>query len=111
MSKANAVGFRRGAMLLAIGMATVASASDWYVDPVNGSDAYDGTASNVVSGTVGPCRTLFYVATKKAEANDTVWLMPGVYAEGSGTAADDTTRRLRVSNRPGLKFRDRKSVV
>lgn len=35
-----------------------AMAADWYVDSVGGSDLYDGTSSNYVSGTVGPKKTL-----------------------------------------------------
>lgn len=45
-------------MMVVAGVAAVVSAGEWYVDPVAGNDDYDGTASNVVSATVGPRRTL-----------------------------------------------------
>ena len=63
--------------------ALVAQANEWYVEPVIGNDAYDGTSSNVVSDTKGPFRTLQGAMTNaQLKAYDTVWLLPGTYAEG-----------------------------
>lgn len=79
-------------------------ANEWYVDPVNGNDAYDGTSSNVVSDTVGPRRTLAGIMGK-AMGGDTVWLLPGEYAEKTMTDTGDCNRRLQVKNRPNMRFR------
>lgn len=35
-----------------------ATYNDWYVDPTNGNDEYDGTSATFVSGLVGPIKTL-----------------------------------------------------
>ena len=61
-----------------------AMAADWYVDAVGGSDLYDGTSSNYVSGTVGPKKTLQAALDLAGLASgDTLWLLPGDYNEGS----------------------------
>ena len=61
-----------------------AMAADWYVDAVGGSDLYDGTSSNYVSGTVGPKKTLQAALDIAGLASgDTLWLLPGDYNEGS----------------------------
>ncbi|MCQ2391987.1 MAG: DUF1565 domain-containing protein [Kiritimatiellae bacterium] len=93
-------------MMVVAGVAAVVSAGEWYVDPVAGNDDYDGTASNVVSATVGPRRTLAGIM-QKVSANDTIWLMPGEYADGvmDMTSDNDGPRRLNVANKPGLRFR------
>ena len=81
-----------------------AFANEWYVDPVNGKDTYDGTSSNVVSDTTGPRRTLVGIMELVGK-NDTIWLLPGDYAEKSVVAEDDSPRRLEIANKTGLKFR------
>ena len=81
-----------------------AFANEWYVDPVNGNDTYDGTSSNVVSDTTGPRRTLVGIMELVGN-NDTIWLLPGDYAEKSVVAEDDSPRRLEIANKTGLKFR------
>ena len=70
------------AAFLAIAAAFAAKGDEWYVDPLNGLDTRDGTTSNVVSETVGPRKTL-EKAMELVKANDTLWLLPGEYNEGS----------------------------
>ena len=91
-----------GAFLASCGFA--AFANEWYVDPTNGNDTYDGTSSNVVSDTTGPRRTLVGIMELVGN-NDTIWLLPGDYAEKSVVAEDDSPRRLEIANKKGLKFR------
>ncbi len=79
-------------------------AAEWYVDPVNGKDDYDGTSSNVVSSSTGPRKTLKGIMGV-AGANDTVWLLPGTYDEGTMTGGSDTDRRLQVIGKAGMTFR------
>ena len=91
------------AVVVACGFA--AFANEWYVDPVNGNDAYDGTTSNVVSDTVGPRRTLIGIMELVGN-NDTIWMLPGDYAEKSVLDARGADhRRLDIVDKSGLKFR------
>jgi hypothetical protein len=89
---------------LAISTAFSLSAAEWYVDSVNGKDTYDGKSSNVISATAGPRKTLAGIMAV-AGANDTVWLLPGTYAEGTMQDSSDANRRLQVVGKAGMKFR------
>lgn len=83
--------------------AFAAQANEWYVEPVIGNDAYDGTSSNVVSDTKGPFRTLQGAMTNaQLKAYDTVWLLPGDYNEGEMEYKG--TNRCYIS-KPGLKLK------
>ena len=93
------------AVVVACGFA--AFANEWYVDPVNGNDLWDGTSSNhvgEVESTIGPRRTLIGIMELVGK-NDTIWMLPGDYAEGTVDAADDDCRRLEIVGKSGLKFR------
>jgi hypothetical protein len=55
-----------------------------YVDGTNGSDSYDGSSSNVVSGTKGPKQTLAAaVAAVGAGRRAVIFALPGVYGRGT----------------------------
>jgi len=53
----------------------------YYVDPVNGNNAWDGTSPTFVAALVGPKQTLSAAEAIPVAANDTVWARPGVYRE------------------------------
>lgn len=89
---------------LAVSASFSLSAAEWYVDSVNGKDTYDGKASKVASEATGPRRTLAGIMSV-AGANDTVWLLPGTYDDGTMYDSSDTYRRLQVSGKAGMKFR------
>ena len=94
------------AVVVACGFAAFAE-NEWYIDPVNGNDLYDGTSSNVVSDTTGPRKTLKgAMEIPELAANDTIWLLPGEYKEGIMRSAvtNELTRRLYVTV-AGLRFR------
>ena len=68
----------------------------WYVAPAPiGDDSYDGTASNHVSGTVGPRRTLAKVM-ELAKSWDVVYALPGTYDDGSYYQSDSYYARVYV---------------
>lgn len=70
---------------------TVAHGSDWYVDAVNGNDAWDGTAAIVPSeGSSGPRKTLVKVM-ELASAGDTIYAAEGDYNSGEILANGNTT--------------------
>ena len=75
--------------IAAFAVATLAIASqgaivEYFVDGVNGDDAYDGTSSNYVSGVVGPKKTI-QAAVDLTKTDDVVTVLPGVYDTGTRT--------------------------
>ena len=88
------------ALIAVMSFGSAFAANTWYVDPVNGNDAYDGTTSNVVSGTTGPRQTL-EKAMALVKTGDTLCLMPGEYKVGSMTrdAAEGARFRMAVTNK------------
>jgi hypothetical protein len=59
-----------------------APAKTWYCDPANGDDSFDGTSFTLVSGTVGPKKTLNGILKSGVvQAGDTVLLGGGIYRE------------------------------
>lgn len=75
--------------------ASVASATTWYADNVNGDDLYDGRAA-VWDGTHGP-KAKIQSAVELADDGDTVVVAPGVYGDDQGVVArDDTHAACRV---------------
>ncbi len=90
--------------VLAVSMALVAGlplagfAVEYFVDAVNGSDSYDGTAAKWAGGesTVGPKKTV-QAAVDLADGNGTiVTLLPGVYDEGGAINAGSYSQSNRV---------------
>ena len=82
------------AVVVACGFA--AFANEWYIDPTNGVDTAAGTQD-------APRKTLKgAMEIPELAANDTIWLLPGEYAEG--TMGDLDSRRLYITV-AGLRFR------
>ena len=82
-------------------------AAEYFVDAVNGSDAYDGTAAKWAGGesTVGPKKTIQAAVDLVANGNGTtITLLPGVYDEGGdiNTAKNNGTDNVQ-SNRVVIK--------
>lgn len=69
-----------------------AHASTWYLAP-DGSDSYDGTSSNYVSGAVGPMQS-FEELMPKVAAGDTIVLMPGDHQSGTMSLGDKDNHTL-----------------
>lgn len=61
--------------LITIAARTSASPTDYYVDPVNGSNNNDGLS------TTTPLLTLTFAMGVKASPGDTIYLFPGTYKE------------------------------
>ena len=88
--------------IAAFAVATLAIASqgaivEYFVDGVNGDDAYDGTSSNYVSGVVGPKKTI-QAAVDLTKDDDVVTVLPGVYDTGTRTY-DSSEFRVVITNR------------
>lgn len=72
-----------------VAAASVASATTWYADNVNGNDTYDGKTA-VWDGTHGP-KAKIQSAVVLADDGDTVVVAPGVYGDDQGVVARDAT--------------------
>lgn len=79
----------------------VALADEYYVDAVFGNDDWDGSSSNHVSELVGPKRTLAGVIGLATKEGDTIWALPGDYAEKT---MSDGVNRLYVAG-SGIRLR------
>jgi len=89
--------FGATAIGLLAGIAT--AANTWYLAPAPaGSDDYDGTSSNFVSGTVGPMES-FSNLMSRVDAGDTIVLMPGEHSAGSmdDALANHTSSRAHIT--------------
>ena len=79
-----------------------AFATDWYVDAVNGNDAYDGTSAATAKQTIQSAIDL-------TGSGDTVYVAPGRYNSGSMTCAfNSTVARVVVTNKINLVATGRK---
>ena len=75
-------------------------ADEYFVDAVNGNDAWDGTSSVYVSGVVGPKKTLqAAVDLIKDDNGHIITALPGHYDQGGTVYADGYT----VTNRVCIK--------
>jgi len=79
--------------ILSVVCATVASAAfagTYYVDAVNGNDAYDGSSETFVSGKVGPMKTLAAILGVATNKGDVVIAAPGTYKDGTMSVSGAT---------------------
>jgi hypothetical protein len=59
--------------------ASLALPKEYFVDPQNGSNSYDGEYPTPQGGNKGPLKTLTYAVNQKANPFDTIHLLTGQY--------------------------------
>lgn len=69
---------RTGVILFVLAAVCQVFAGTLYVDPVSGSDVWDGTSPLYISGDIGPKETILAAATT-ASVNDVIILLDGTY--------------------------------
>ena len=109
------------AFAFAAGVATMAYATDWYVDANNGNDAWDGTTAAIpdqamidAGGTIaGPRKTLHaMMIDERVVAGDTVWAAEGNYKEGGTVNGEGKTiNRVQVKAGVALKASGARSAT
>lgn len=77
----------------------LSTAATYYIDPVNGSDANNGTNADASLGTNGPWLTIAKYMRTNAASGDTAYLAPGVYRE-SVTALISPTSTTKLIGDP-----------
>jgi len=86
--------------LLLISCVSIAvSQSDYYVDPSNGNDAWDGLSPTYVSGLAGPKATVTATITV-ADTNDVLHLADAVYSE---SVVFDKSLAMRCGGNPSFQ--------